>query len=268
MIKKSRLLFVAGLMCWSCIMHAQGVPASTAVRQVMETMYRNYDSIKYLSFDVKFNYGSDTLLGKYDNEQMDGSFTLAGKRAKYRLGDIDFMQNDSFFIAIYNRDKLIMVDEPKMNNVGSQLPMRQQMDSLLLSYANQYTITLYMQGTDTGVIQLVRADSLAQFDKFSISYDDRTKMLYKVTYEYTEPAQLDSAVLAAMELDPTAGLPVQKKKLSIQFLNYRFDNYDDTVYDENNYIWFENDVCKPVEKYEGYKIYNAKPVLIYNTEPQ
>ena len=249
--------------------HAQNTSATAAITQTMQSIYQNYDSIKYLSFDVKFNYGSDTLLGKFDTEQMDGSYTMAGKRAKYRLGDIDFMQNDSFFIAVYNKDKLILVDEPKTINIGSQLPLRQQMDSLMLSYANQYTFSNFSQSTDTGVIQLLRADSTAQFDRFSISYDNRTKMLYSVSYEYAEPAELDSVVLNRMMASSGSTTPpMQKKRLTISFHNYRFDNYDDTVYDENNYIWFDNGVCKPTAKYDDFKIYYSKPVTNYIEQPE
>lgn len=234
--------------------------ASPGVLQTLQSIYHNYDSVKYLSFDVRFNYGSDTLLGKFDAEQMDGTYTLAGNKAKYRLGDIDFMQNDSFFIAVYNKDKLIMVDEPKAINMGSQLPMRQQIDSLLLAYADHYNISSYNQSADTGVIQLLGTDSLAQFDRFALQYDNRTYMLYQVSYNYKEPADLDSAVLSSYQASTsTTGVPLQKKRFTIQFLNYRYENFNESAYDENNYIWFENGICKPAARYEEYKIYYLKP---------
>jgi hypothetical protein len=231
-----------------------------AVLQTLQSIYHNYDSVKYLSFDVKFDYGSDTLLGKFDSEQMDGTYTLAGNKAKYRLGDIDFMQNDSFFIAVYNKDKLIMVDEPKAINMGSQLPMRQQIDSLLLAYDNHYNISSYNLSADIGVIQLLGTDSLAQFERFAMQYDNRNYMLYQVSYEYKEPAELDSAVLAAYRASTqTTDVPLQKKRFTIRFLNYRYDNFNEATYDENNYIWFENGICKPSARYEDYKIYYTKP---------
>jgi hypothetical protein len=260
MNKKISKLLVSVFVLLVLIQTKATAQAAAPIVQTLQAIYKNYDSVKYLSFDVKFDYGSDTLLGKFDAEQMDGTYTMAGKKAKYRLGDIDFMQNDSFFIAVYNKDKLILVDEPKALNMGSQLPMRQQLDSLLLAYANHYTISSYNQATDTGVIQLLRSDSLAQFNKFAITYDNRNKMLYSITYEYVEPAQLDSAVLVSlMASSGNTTPPTQKKRFTIRFLNYRFENYDEAVYDENNYIWFENGMCKPAAKYQDYKIYYSKP---------
>lgn len=243
--------------------------APSAVIQTLQSIYHNYDSVKYLSFDVKFDYGSDTLLGKFDAEQMDGTYTLAGNKAKYRLGDIDFMQNESFFIAVYNKDKLIMVDEPKAINMGSQLPMRQQIDSLLLAYDNHYNISSYNLSADTGVIQLLGTDSLAQFDRFALQYDNRNYMLYQVSYEYKEPADLDSAVLSSYRASTgTTDIPVQKKRFTIRFLNYRYENFDETAYDENNYIWFENGMCKPAARFEDYKIYYVKPAVHYYEQQQ
>lgn len=260
MMKKYTIFFLAIITGWSVNTQAQANIAS----QTMQSIYQNYDSIRYLSFDLKFNYSSDTLLGKFDDEEMEGTYTMAGKKAKYRLGDIDFMQNDSFFIAVYNNDKLILVDEPKAINTGSQLPLRNQIDSLLDAYAHHYTISVRNTSADTGMIELLRADSFAQFDRFSISYDSRSKVLYKVMYEYPEAASLDSAVLATLNgRSGSTDQPIQKKRLTISFSNYRFDNYDDDVYDVNNYIWFENGVCRPVTKYDDYKIYYSKPSSVY-----
>lgn len=254
-------IITAMLVTTGSTLNAQAPPA---VLQTLQSIYHNYDSVRYLSFDVRFNYGSDTLLGKFDAEQMDGTYSLAGNKAKYRLGDIDFMQNDSFFIAVYNKDKLIMVDEPKAINMGSQLPMRQQIDSLLTAYASHYNISSYNQSADTGIIQLLGTDSLAQFDRFALQYDNRNYMLYQVSYEYKEPAELDTAVLASYQASTqTTGVPLQKKRFNIQFLNYRYENYNDAAYDENNYIWFENGMCKPAAKYEEYKIYYVKPANKY-----
>ena len=223
-----------------------------ALAATMESIYKNYDSIPFLSFDVKFNYTSDTLLGEYTNEQLEGSYTMAGKKSKYRLGDIDFLQNESFFIAVYNSDKMILVDVPKTNNTGNNLPLRQTMDSLVQTYTAKYNVNRNFINTDTGVISFDRTDTTSKLDKFSITYDDRNKMILKVAYEYLEPVQPDSNINFTLPAN-------RKRRLSIEFSNYRFDNYDNAVYNENNYIYFERGVCKPVAKYEDYKIYNSKP---------
>lgn len=263
---KNKVLILMMCFCTAftaIVITAKAQESNSAVLETLQKIYKNYDNVKYLSFDVVFDYESDTLLGKFDKEQMEGSYTMAGNKAKYRLGDVDFMQNDSFFIAVYNKDKLIMVDEPKAINMGSQLPMRQQLDSLLNNYSEHYTISQFVNETkDTGVIQLIRIDSSALFDLFSITYDTRNNLLYKINYEYKEPAELSPEVIESYKAsNEKTDNPMQKKRFTISFLKYRYENYDDEVYDENNYIWFENGLCKPVSKYEDYKIYYAKPTV-------
>lgn len=264
-MKSKRIVqYVLVLFCCGFIIpqatEAQGT-VPPAVVQTLQSVYRNYDSIKYLSFDVKFNYGSDTLLGKFDNEEMDGSYSLAGNKALYRLGDIDFMQNDSFFIAVYNKDKLIMVDEPKVINMGSQLPMRQQIDSLLSVYAVHYNISMYSLG-DTGVIQLTGIDSLAQFSRFTMHYDNRNYMLYQLSYGYKEPADLSAEVLQSYQSSTgTTDIPEQQKRFTIRFMNYRYENYEEGAFQESRYIWFEKGVCKPASGYSDFKIYYIKPAV-------
>jgi len=222
----------------------------------MQHIYRNYDSIPFLSFDVKFSYSSDTLLGKYKNEQLSGTYTMAGKKAKYRLGNIDFMQNDSFFIAVYNDDQTIIVGAPQTNNIGTKLPLRQMIDSLVNNYFNHYAVTFDSVGTDTSVINFEGADSLAQLKKFKIMYDNRNYMLSRLSYEFVETVALDSADIYTQETYP------QDQQLVIQFSNYRFDNYDLDLYNQSNYIYFDQGVCKPVGRYAGFKIYNSRPIPI------
>jgi hypothetical protein len=228
---------------------------------LMSGIYKNYDSVPYLSFDVKFNYTSDTAFGNFVNETLTGSYTMAGKKAKYSLGDIDFMQNDSFFIAVYRKDKMILVDDPKTKNIGSQLPNRIQMDSLLANYALHYALTntVYGLSVDSNILQYTRKDSVAQFDKFSIVYDNRNKQLCKILYEFPEQTQIDTSATGSGAFINV----IQKKKFSIDFFNYRFDNYDDQLYNINNYIYLENGVYRPVTLYADFRIYNSKPNTIY-----
>lgn len=241
---------------------------TTSVNEILEGIYNKYDSIKNLSFDVRFEYGSDTLLGKYDAEQMNGSYIIADHKARYRLGDIDFLQNNSFFISVYNRDKLIIVDEPKIVDMGRILPMRQQLDSLLKNYNTHYSINSYNKSEDTGLIELVKLDSTAQLDKFSITYDRISKMMLQLYYEYTEAANLDTNAIDVLKTIPGAEdkIPMQKKRLTIRFMNYRFGINDDAVFDENNYIWLDNGLWKPISKYDDYRIYYSKPKTSYREE--
>ncbi len=225
-------------------------------QQVLESIYQRYDTLSHLTFDVKYTYASDTVLGDFTHDVLEGTYTMAGKKALYRLGDIEFMQNDSFFIAVYNNDKFILVSDPNVSNAGNLLPLRTMMDSLMQAYASHYTITNTVSN-DTGKILFVKADSLAQFQQYSITYDATQLVLHQLAYSFYGPTLLSSDTLESGN---------RNKKLTIDFSNYRFANFSATIYDINNYIFFEGGLCKPVDKYKDYKVYYSKSPSI-SVEP-
>jgi hypothetical protein len=218
-------------------------------QQVLTKIYKAYDSLKYLSFNVKYTYTSDTVREDFINDVLEGTYTLAGKKARFNLDNIEFMQNDSFFIAVYNEDKFIMVSDPRSKNAGSELPMRQVMDSLV-TMLGHYTLGL-TNFSDTAVVKLTKIDSIAKFTSFTLTFDTAQNIIHSISYAFEELTPVDSM---GITLPPV----MRQKRLKIEFSNYRFDNFSDLLYDENNYIFFENGVCKPVEKYNDFRIFYSR----------
>lgn len=219
-------------------------------QQVMTKIYKAYDSINYLTFNIKYSYSSDTINGDFIDDVLEGSYTLAGKRARFNLGDIEFMQNDSFFISVYKDNKLMVVADPRNANTGSELPMRQVMDSLI-STAAHYTITNTVVAGDTVALVYNKLDSLAEFLQFKVTYDTTDNIIQSIRYVFEETAETDSLGYTSLPV-------LRKKTLLIEFSDYRFDNVADSLYDENQFIYFEDRVCKPVDKYDDFKIYYSR----------
>jgi hypothetical protein len=227
------------------------------LQQIMAGIYKAYDSMPYLTFDVKYIYGTDTVNGDFTHDVLAGTYTMAGKKAKYNLGDIEFVQNDSFFLSIYNKEKFIIVADPPNKNAGTGLPMRAQIDSLVKNYSTFYTITTSKtaetaEAEETGKINFAKADEAAQFENFTITYYADRNFLQKVEYNFKEMVQADE----------TAAPQLRNKTLSIEFANYRFDNFAEDMYDENKYIFFEEGMCKPVKKYTDYRIFYSRAAAI------
>ena len=236
----------------SCLAVVNATGQTGTPQQIMTSIYKSYDSTTFLTFDLKFTYASDTLYGKFSSDKLEGTYTMSGKKARYNLGNIDFLQNDSFFITVYNDDKIILVADPRTNNVGNELPMRQAMDSLIQAYGQHYNITQLQDSVSgLGKINFEKSDSLAQFLNFAITYKLHANLLNSIEYKYEEYDHDDSITTSTI---PT----LRKKMLFIEFLNYRGDNFSDSDYSENNFIWFEDGECKPVAKYKDYKIYYSK----------
>ena len=231
----------------------QNTNAQSTPQEIMNRIYAKYDSTTYLTFDVKYVYSTDTVNGRFKTDVIKGTYTMAGKKALYNIGDIQFMQNDSFFISMYPKDKFIIVANPRTRNTGSELPMRSVIDSMMLSYSQHYTVKISSDSTE-GAIKFIRADSMVQFDKFIINYDIEDYYLNSIKYEFQEPEIVN-------ENDTTGSQPqttLRKKSLTIKFSNYRVDNFSDKNYNENNYIWFEDGECKPVDKYKGFRVFYSR----------
>jgi hypothetical protein len=251
----NKKLIAAVLVCVSMGLHKAQAQASA--QDVMSKIYKKYDSLSYITFDVKYMYGTDTLYGDFKREELAGTYTMAGIKAKYNIGDIEFMQNDSTFISVYNKEKFIMVADPRYTNTGNELPMRAMMDSMIQAYGLHYTI---LTDTTLGIIRFNRADSLAQYKQFLISYDVSSKFLNGIQYTFEENQLMNPN-------DTTGSLAryaLRQKTFKIGFSNYRLDNFSPDLYNENNYIWQEDGEWKPIDKYKGYKVYYSKSPYRYN----
>ena len=234
-----------------------------AAKDALSNIYKSYDSLKYLTFDVSYTYDSDTLYGDFTHDAINGTYTMNGKKAFYKLGDIDFMQNESFLIAVYHKDKFMIVSDPQQVNAGGYLPMRAQMDSLFNMAESHYTVNLSTgsgnMGSTLSTITLAANDSLAQFKTYVITYDSSTNYLKSLQYSFIGRADNFEAYDTITDTARRRLLNVpRKKQLTIRFLKYRFDNISKEIYDENNYIFYEDDKYKPVSKYSDYTLYYTK----------
>lgn len=227
-----------------CLAFASTVTAQSTEQLILDSIYQTYDSVPFLSFDVRYQLKSDTLDADSTKvEELTGSYTMSSRRAVFHLGDLECMQNDSFFIAVYHKDKMIIVGEPKRQNAGSFLPMRDALDSLLGVYSTHFTITVDKHQDTTSYIRFVASDTLAVFNKFVIQYNDANKLISKLEYVFYQPTDTTTQV----------------RMFTIEFSNYRFDNLSPSIYDQNNYIWEEEGIFKAVPKYIDYKVFNTVP---------
>lgn len=231
-------------------------------QQIMENIYKSYDSLMYLTFDIRFTYSSDTLYGDFAHDVLDGTFTMAGKKIKYNLGDVEFIQNDSFLIAVYNNDKYIIVSEPRAKNSGNELPMRQVMNDLITTYSQYYVISVATIDSLTGRIDFVKNSDQAEFESFSITYHSDQYLLKAIDYSFHEPPILDSNVTYVE-------IPAYRtRRLKIEFFKYRGDNFSDSFYSENNYVFFEDGMYKPVTKYKDFQVFNSRNNKNSSEQPQ
>ena len=69
------LIAILCLVKWNQSIAQCGTP-----QEIMANIYKAYDSINYLTFNVKYTYTSDTVNGEFLNDKLEGSYTIAGKK--------------------------------------------------------------------------------------------------------------------------------------------------------------------------------------------
>lgn len=224
----------------------------------LSEIYKSYDHLKNLSFDVTYLYDSDTLNGDFTHNELKGSYKIQGKKTLYQLGDISFIQNDSILVGLYTTKKMIIIGDPQSGAMEGAIPMRQQMDSLFKIQGQHYAITVSSKSRST-TISFTGIDSVAQFRKYDITYDNNSDFIQKLDYSFIgiTDRNLDDPLMA----DSTRKRLLhekRRKKLTIEFSNYSFHKIDAKDFDEKNYIVYDDKVYKPIAKYSDYKVYNTK----------
>jgi hypothetical protein len=214
-------------------------------------LYRSYDSMQNLTFDVRYVYTTDTINGETETEQLQGFYTMSNRKALYRLGNIEFMQNDSVLISVYHDDKIMMITPRQVNNAGSLLPLRQALDSMITSYSAHYTITHQHNTTDSISTIHFAGDSTVPFAHFYVLYDRADHLITAMKYVYYEVDEEIDLPRASFD-DPVK----RERRLTLYFENYRFDNISPALYDPSNYAWKEGEKWTPARKYIDYRVYS------------
>lgn len=234
---------------WITMMLFTITAKSQTPQQALDSIYERYDSLPNLSFDVRYTLTSDTVYGNFVYDVLEGKYTLNRRKAIFRLGDIEYMQNDSFFIAVYKKDELMIVTDPKKANSGSYLPMREQIDSMLALYSDDYAISVTTVDSVGRIIFERKPDSIAQFKTYTIEYDTASKYLRSVSFVFEEHTPVSET--NTMDV-------IRTRKLKLEFLNYRFDFFGNEMYDEENYFYKEQDEYKPTATYANFRIFNSR----------
>lgn len=231
------------------------------IRNIMADIYKTYDNIPSLSFSVNYNYGIyDSTNVKKTTNVIDGKYNMNVQNAVYSMGEIEYIQNRDFFIALHHKHNAILVSNPQFKTAGGNIPMRTMLDSLILKYAEHYNYNTTNIDTSNAIISFSRKDSLAQFDTLLLGYNKLYKRLTFIQYNYKQAA----ATYEPQEVTSHAfeGLPIKTVNafLRISFNNYETTILNNSIYETNSYIWNDNGSYKPIDKYKYYKIYDLRTV--------
>lgn len=219
-------------------------PNLDSIKLELYKINKLFDSSRYLGFDVHIRYSSDTAYGKYDFEEMTGKYILNQKNIWYKMGDIEYVQNDSFAYDIYHDEKTLVMTRDSISSKSSLFPLKEFVDSMLTWYAASYTISLRDED-DSRVIEFTTEDTLAPYRRFAIYYEPTTYYPDKFEMYFIEGNQIPSSV---DYLEPT------RKTITMSFSNY-YNPSSMEIFEDTNYVFFDRGrrQYRPSEKYRMYK---------------
>ncbi|HMK25889.1 MAG TPA: hypothetical protein VK483_07635 [Chitinophagaceae bacterium] len=229
----------------------KGQTLADSIYDEIVSINKVYDSAFFLTFDVKMEYSSDTLWAGTDSAdfvhtELRGTYTFNGNKALYKLDNIEYMQNDSFAIAVYKDEKFILVGKTSATATGSFLPMRTMLDSMMAHMKADY---VYMITTSDSVWQIsfTANDSNVVYESMVLEYEPESHHLITIKYRLKDDGLYDPL---------PDSYDVRRADLIFLFQNYRVEQVSESVFSEDKYLFFDGpgDI-KPASAYKDYIIY-------------
>lgn len=230
------------------------------IRNEMISINKVYDSAFFLTFDVNILHYTDTLWpgtdsAEYTRNELKGTYTFHDKKAIYKLGELEYMQNDSFTIALYKDDKMMLVGKPGIQKgAGSFIPNRDMLDSMMVYFGQQYSYALYDEDS-VRRIAFTALDSNATYQRISITYDSLNYQLLEIAYKIKQYDYVDTDP----EDPENPGNPILRNvDMVMHFEHYRVEAVGADVFSETKYLFFDGpDEIQPATAYKDYTIYKS-----------
>jgi hypothetical protein len=250
-----RKMFMAMISLLAAVSMIQAQVNLDTAKAELYKINKVFDSSRYVGFDINFIYSSDTVYGKFAYEELAGKYILNEKNIYYRLGNTEYIQNDSFVYNIYHDEKMIMMTRDLVIAKSSLFPLREFVDSALNTYDSGYIIS---QSEDDELKMLgfkAKFDSIP-FQWFAIYYEPESHLPDRFEMHYFDGVdESDTAFLLGDTIQKLAFTkhPV-KRRITIKFSNYHSPNKLDVFVNEN-YVFFNRQTRRysPADKFSGYR---------------
>lgn len=226
-------------------------PTLDSIKLELYRINRVFDSSNYLGFDLNIIYASDTVLGKFDHEEIDGKYILNARNVYYRMGNVEYIQNDSFVYNIYHDEKMMIMTKLSASPFNNPFPLREFVDSMINWYDSSYTITMNDEG-DSRVIKFTANVPGLPYQRFAVYYDSSNRYLDKFEMSFYEPVETMSDMPDSIA--ELIRLKTVMKKVTMNFSNY-YSPSTLEIFNDENYVTFDRlrRRFQPAEKYSSYR---------------
>ena len=253
----------------ACIQQVQAQSTDYFKKQLYH-ISKLYDSAVYLSFNVKYMYETDTIETRFKNSDLTGYYTLYGRKSYYKIGNIEYMQNDSFHIAAYNDDKFLMITKVNKSVPGASavLPLKNMIDSMFYSSYQHYNVRTESLVDHDDTLQQINFikktnDTIGLYNYFKITYRSATYALQSLEYGFKEPVSAgEDDMIPTIPTAVIAQPLMWNVKFKVVFDHYHMGEIDPTLFSEARFIHEETpDQWVPSDRYLGYRIFYTDRTL-------
>lgn len=225
------------------------VLTETQARTELGRINKVFDSASYLGFDVDMTLSSDTVLGYSESDHELTKYVLNKGNMYFMISNIEFIQNDTISMSIYNEEKQIFIDRKSTKENSSVFPLREFTDSTL-SYLFNYYNNSYTFNEGIATLTFTTDSLNMPYKSFSVEYDSTSYILTSLSMTFSQ------AVEELKESDSSmVNHPILSKTLKLNFANYHFAE-DLGVLDPGKYLFFDRVRMeyRGREKYKGYQV--------------
>jgi len=262
-IRKTGILAITICMLIGTRAISQTTVSSEVISQKLSSIYQVYDSMNYMSFDMRMVMEADSIVGHpnlQSRSEQTAKLTIAGKRYRYEIGENVFMQGDSFVIAVYKPAQALMLDRAKPMGANSLLPGgKSALDSLMARYTGVYSMFTDTTQNGNRLLLMHTNDSSMPYRDIVIEYDKVKNYLISTSYTfYTTPE--DTIPLSPQSVSTESNSNnslLQKHTLTTYYLNYRFNPQSfGKAFSEAEFIYYDGKKYWPSDAYRSYQFYN------------
>ncbi len=210
-----------------------------------------FDSSRYIGFDARFMYFTDTVAGKFEYMEKKAEYYLNKNHFYMNSDGMEHIQNDSFSIEIDNNQKTLIVSPNINGKLAEQFMLKDFMSQSLDIYANIYTISITDIDTFTRETKFVTNNSASPYSEFSIRYD--TSAFLPISMHFTLTEKLPFEIKSGSS---TKDLRL-KQQLAIYFSDFR-GMTDPSIFNETTFVRYDIATKKyeASKKYQDYRFYS------------
>jgi len=227
-----------------CLIVTVSVPAQdfSKTMQEIEKIKGAYKAGGWLSYQMKYLYSKESAPAKY-LDSLTGNFKMHDSSYYGKMAKIEFLQNATASIAVYNQDKIIMLNKPAKQE-DKLMPLA-TWDSVFVAYNMDTTLI-----TDKGNVRTLQFKFApeANYKNFQIQYDIKTYRLTKLVITTKQ-----------VPVDNGGGQVKQDGNIvTILFSNYSETAFDAAVFSEKKYMQIEGGQWATTAAYNSYRLVDLR----------